>query len=406
MLIKLTKKLSDELDLKLVPVTENVAFFSWHANLLTVNRRKTILLVNDATKISITLFGVRAKDYGQLTDLIISSIREVFALAGINENQIEQYFSGAGAITYAKADRSMLAQMAQLQRDIFYRKDKFDPSKINQTLVSKKFMDDPVSSLGYEFPVEVLGEYFKKMENGENLQDEKPAVVLKKAFRFTIVLCDDAALPIWREVIVDANITFRKFHRIIQKLFSWKNCHLHDFTILKNTEMPGEFGEEELGIEEFRKMEFVRISDDYCENFYDYNIMAFSPYGDGSMLPPPVPAAAETAKLSKYFGEYKNCIYTYDYGDGWRHRITLKNVLEDYELDAPRCIMGEGNAPPEDCGGIGGYADMLRVMAGGKLSYDKDATKEDYKSVREWIACTEFEEFNIDAINKRLEKLR
>jgi hypothetical protein len=247
--------------------------------------------------------------------------------------------------------------------------------------IAKRLMSIPLSTLKYKYPSEVLSDYIAKMENGENLQVEKSPVVLKKVFQFTVVLCDNTALPIWREVIVNANITFRKFHRIIQNLFSWQDYHLHDFVILSNTEPP---------------VELVKISDDYCENQDEYFFLPKAP----------LPAVSETIKLSKYFGEYRNCMYTYDYGDGWRHTITLKNVMEDYELDAPQCIMGEGNAPPEDSGGIGGYAEMLRFIAGEKLSYDKDATEEDYEIMRECIASTEFEEFNIDIINKRLKKLR
>lgn len=53
--------------------------------------------------------------------------------------------------------------------------------------------------------------------------------------------------------------------------------------------------------------------------------------------------------------------YLYDFGDNWRHRVTLEARLRPEE-DAlyPRCMAGERNGPPEDIGGPYAYLEYLR----------------------------------------------
>jgi len=35
--------------------------------------------------------------------------------------------------------------------------------------------------------------------------------------------------PIWRRILVPANITFAKLHKIIQTAFGWQDYHLYNF---------------------------------------------------------------------------------------------------------------------------------------------------------------------------------
>ena len=46
-------------------------------------------------------------------------------------------------------------------------------------------------------------------------------------------------------------------------------------------------------------------------------------------------------------------LYTYDFGDDWRHSVRIENVTAaDPTLDYPRFVDGSRRAPPEDVGGI------------------------------------------------------
>lgn len=62
MQIGCTKKLQDYLKEKISPVDVTIdPFFSWSASLVTVNRRKTIVIVNDYSRCGFVLYGVKAK---------------------------------------------------------------------------------------------------------------------------------------------------------------------------------------------------------------------------------------------------------------------------------------------------------------------------------------------------------
>jgi len=64
--------------------------------------------------------------------------------------------------------------------------------------------------------------------------------------------------------------------------------------------------------------------------------------------------------------------YLYDFGDGWEHTVEVIGRGDD----EPGCRYGEGMCPPEDVGGIGGYAELLAVLA--------DPAHQDHRQMREW----------------------
>jgi len=84
-------------------------------------------------------------------------------------------------------------------------------------------------------------------------------------------------------------------------------------------------------------------------------------------------------KISKYFKETnQKARYEYDFGDSWIHTVKFEKIIpvsagEKY----PKCITGKMACPPEDCGGIGGYYDMLSI-----LNNPKD---EEYDGMIEWL---------------------
>ena len=52
--------------------------------------------------------------------------------------------------------------------------------------------------------------------------------------------------------------------------------------------------------------------------------------------------------------------FEYDFGDSWIHQVSLSCISS--VPDAPlsiRVISGKGPCPPEDCGGVWGYAELL-----------------------------------------------
>jgi hypothetical protein len=86
-------------------------------------------------------------------------------------------------------------------------------------------------------------------------------------------------------------------------------------------------------------------------------------------------------------------VYEYDFGDGWEHRVEVEKIFP-YSSDTttPVCIGGENNCPPEDVGGVWGYAEFLEAY--------KDSAHPEHENMREWIGeYYDPDDFNIDVVN-------
>jgi len=56
--------------------------------------------------------------------------------------------------------------------------------------------------------------------------------------------------------------------------------------------------------------------------------------------------------------------WDYDFGDGWEHDVVVEAIESPQDGKRyPMCLAGERACPPEDCGGVPGYEDLLRVLA-------------------------------------------
>jgi len=60
---------------------------------------------------------------------------------------------------------------------------------------------------------------------------------------------------------------------------------------------------------------------------------------------------------------FDRMIYRYDFGDNWQHDIELEEVTVPQEGREYRvCTEGARRCPPEDCGGVHGYQQMLQIL--------------------------------------------
>jgi hypothetical protein len=141
--------------------------------------------------------------------------------------------------------------------------------------------------------------------------------------------------PIWRRIQVRSSDSFWHLHVAIQDAMGWLDYHLHDFRF-ENSKTP------EIG-----------IPDDETDRKV---------------------AAGWKVLVSKYFklpGD--TATYRYDFGDSWKHTVLLEGVLlSEPGVSLPQCIGGARSCPPEDCGGVGGYARLLQILqAPGSELYDE-----------------------------------
>jgi len=196
-----------------------------------------------------------------------------------------------------------------------------------------------------------------------------------KAYKIKIELTGSKPL-IWRRVLVPEEITFERLHDVIQFAMGWGNDHLYDFN-LKEEKL--RITSDEEVIKEFEYYSKLKLTEKNDPNGYIRKRLEIKP------------KLSSKVKIDKYLIKEKNIEYVYDFGDYWKHNITLEEIIEDYEYAYPMCIEGEGACPPEDVGGIYGYAEFLEII--------KDEAHPQHEELKQWAEEVGYEEFNMDETN-------
>jgi hypothetical protein len=179
-----------------------------------------------------------------------------------------------------------------------------------------------------------------------------------KVYQFKISL-KGIKPPIWRRIQVPEDYSFWDLHVAIQNAMGWIGYHLHLFEIFN----PRTFRLDQIG-----------ILDD-----------------TGFDATPIIPETK--AKIARYFSLRNNsATYEYDFGDGWEHKIFLEKIVPaDPYIKYPICIAGRRACPPEDCGGVWGYEELLEII--------NDPNHEEYEERMEWLGYLfKPEEFNPDSV--------
>ncbi len=330
MLIQCTKKLLDELKMEpeLIENSNYDPLFAWHANLIMVNRKKTVVLVNDKNRYLIVLHGLKAKDFQKLGDLILQAIQKTFEEEGINDETIEKYLNSSKDIFFTKTkDRTSVARMNRSIEDMYAYGHLINSDAIinsNWSVnASRMLMGD--GKKDYFYPNEEL---YKNLEAFAGESD--PVFSLQAAvFKVTLRL---ERHQVWRRLVVPLHLTFEKLHEVLQEAFAWENYHLHEFYILDGDKPIVNLVGDENEFETFGFQEKI-------ETKFETDV-----------------------KLSDYIPQYKQIKYIYDFGDHWEHILEVEDLVGDYDKNYPICIEGEGIAPPEDVGGEPGYEEYLRIL--------------------------------------------
>lgn len=167
---------------------------------------------------------------------------------------------------------------------------------------------------------------------------------------------------IWRRVQVSGDLTLDTLHVIIQTVMGWDGGHLHQFILGKRPNL----------------------------------IYLGSPFeGDDEMGDEAEVTIKEVLPVAK-----SKMIYEYDFGDGWEHEILAEKIVHaEPKVYYPRCLAGERACPPDDVGGVWGYADFLDAI--------KNPKHPEHEERLDWIGGDfDPEEFDLEDVNKELKNLK
>ncbi len=192
-------------------------------------------------------------------------------------------------------------------------------------------------------------------------EPETPGGATGQVYQFKVTLLGSNP-PIWRRIQVE-NCTLEKLHEYLQIVMGWTNSHMHHFRVEDRL-----YGDPAL-----LEMTFGELK-----------------YADSTRT-----------KLSDILPEHGRrfaFLYEYDFGDSWEHEILFeKAVVPEPKAKYPRCLEGERACPPEDVGGVWGYADFLEAMA--------DPKHENHRDMKEWIGGKfDPDKFSVVAVNRELRR--
>lgn len=167
MLIECTKKLADvmKIQLETVESTEYEPFYDWHANLFTFDRRKAVILMNNATRYCIVLHGLKAENFKKFESIVLAAIEETFAAEGFASDKVRRYIENCGSMKYTKThDRSIISQMSEFLIHITWRIENYLPSEnVNLVELNKWSGELICCSLGGVYPIELLRKEIEKL---------------------------------------------------------------------------------------------------------------------------------------------------------------------------------------------------------------------------------------------------
>jgi hypothetical protein len=163
----------------------------------------------------------------------------------------------------------------------------------------------------------------------------------ERLYQFRITLLDTRP-AIWRRIQVQ-DCTLDKLHGHIQTTMGWTNSHLHHFKVGEQL-----YGDPDLMQENFEDME----------------------YKDST--------ATKVSDLLPKTGKRFRFQYEYDFGDSWHHEVLFEGVVRaNPRANYPLCLEGARACPPEDCGGVWGYADFVEAI--------QNPDNERHEELLEWV---------------------
>jgi hypothetical protein len=165
---------------------------------------------------------------------------------------------------------------------------------------------------------------------------------------------------IWRRVQLPGSIQLNRLHDVFQVVMGWTDSHLHQFVDAPIV----------------------------------YSVPSGDDYSRVERLDERRFCLAEILRQ-----ENAAFIYEYDFGDGWAHDVVVEKILAaDPKKKYAVCLDGENACPPEDCGGIWGYYELLKAV--------KNPNHKEHRQMLDWLGG-QFDpgHFDLQKVNASLRRL-
>lgn len=368
------------LDSNTTVLKQNVTddFFCWHANIITTGRRKTLVFVNNSTRLAVICYRLKPFVYKKMSEYLTAGIQNLFSTLGVRPEMIEQYLQEAGETQITSSGtRSQIARMNKIVEEVLWHSAFFREDQEFQTGVSVELADIPAGkNKGYFIPQRKLYEELCRITGIPADAKHLDQVRSCKSLVLRITL-DLEKYKIYRVIEAPAYAKFYQLHKAIQKAFGWFDYHLHNFTFYENEVVSGKhrmyYGTK-------RQIVITDYQDPEAQAYFEPEDQKL--YSDRHLM------------LCDVFKNRSSCVYSYDFGDDWEHVITVERRKEKGGSTRFVLLEKEGERPPEDVGGEVGFEEYMRII--------NDPEDPEYESMKLWAEGTRAKPETIEEINKKL----
>ena len=166
---------------------------------------------------------------------------------------------------------------------------------------------------------------------------------------------------IWRRLLVPGGVHLGRLHEVFQVSMGWTNSHLHQFRVGDAVYAEPHPDFEGDKVEDERKVRLCEVAPGVNDSF----------------------------------------VYEYDFGDSWEHVVVVEKTLGvgEWVGDLPVCLAGARACPPEDCGGVPGYENLLEAI--------RDPEHQEHDAMLEWVGGSfNPQAFDLKKVNRLLHRMR
>ena len=193
---------------------------------------------------------------------------------------------------------------------------------------------------------------------GLELPKQKFIGTSKQEFHIRVKL-NDAPVNIWRELVVPSNITLELLAFVLIDAMGWRHEHLYQFKGKNNV-----FYVNSRQLKEQENSFFGFFSRSEHKNSEKISLeMVLQPKAANKreQSDASIGSADQEQARPKVKGERLK--FEYDFGDSWEHDLWVKGARDYAPNEEPiiKLLKAHGECPPEDCGGVWGYAELLEL---------------------------------------------
>lgn len=155
LVIRGTKKLLQDLKIErtITKIDSSDSFFSWHANVVVINRRKHLIFMNDLSRLSLTIVGVRSTQYKNLKNIFLKELTDYLISENLDEARINQYINDCADIIFTTTNnRSVISTM----NDVVLIMQNISFDFANYIELNKWNNDSFYKPINYSKPIEVF----------------------------------------------------------------------------------------------------------------------------------------------------------------------------------------------------------------------------------------------------------